>query len=75
MRFASQLAWSVVLAFASSGLARAQAGDCSVTHQAFVQGGVANAHMRLTNKGNGCSFTFKFGGTFEPSDWKIEKAP
>ena len=56
-------------------LATAEAAGCDVHHQPFVEGGVAQGTMRVVNDGTGCAFTFKFGGNFEPSDWKIEVAP
>ena len=31
--------------------------------------------MPVVNNGKPCEFSFKFGGTFEPSDWKVEAAP
>jgi hypothetical protein len=75
MRFKWQVVLSLVLAVASSEMASAQAPDCNVTHQAFVEGGVAQGQMRVVSNGKGCVFTFKFGGNFDPSDWKVEQAP
>ena len=49
--------------------------DCAVTHKAFVEGGVTPGRMRVVNSGKACELSFKFGGTFEPSDWKVERAP
>ncbi len=62
-------------ALAQGASAPAQPRECSVKHQAFVQGGVAEGRMRVINNGNPCNFTFKFKGTFEPSEWKVEEAP
>ena len=55
--------------------AQAQRSDCLVTHNAFVEGGVASGRMRVVNNGEACELSFKFAGKFEPSDWKVERAP
>jgi hypothetical protein len=75
MRIKSQVVLGLVLAAASSEIASAQAPGCVATHQAFVQGGVAQGRMHVINDGMGCGLTFKFGGAFDPSDWKVEEAP
>ncbi len=71
---------ALALSVAASSLAQRTAAptqprECSVRHHAFVQGGVAEGRMHVINDGNPCSFTFKFGQNFEPSEWKVEEAP
>ena len=73
-RFRSRLLL-LTIGLAASGAATAQAPNCVVRHDAFVEGGVAKAHMRLSNNGEACAFTFKFGGRFEPSSSRIEEGP
>lgn len=75
MRALLQLALGLALAVASGLPVSAQPSDCAVTHKAFVEGGVAQGQMRVANNGEACEFSFKFGGTFDPSDWKIESVP
>ena len=75
MRVLLQLALGVALAVASGVTAWAQPSDCAVRHNAFVEGGVAQGQMRVLNNGKACEFSFKFGGAFDPSDWKVESAP
>jgi hypothetical protein len=75
MRALLQLSLGLALAVASGLPVSAQPSGCAVTHKAFVEGGVAQGQMRLANNGNACEFSFKFGQTFDPSDWKIESAP
>ena len=64
-----------IVAMVGGGSCMAQAPGCVVKHQPFVEGGVAQGQMRVVNDGAGCALTFKFGGSFDPSDWKVESAP
>jgi hypothetical protein len=75
MRALLQLALGVALAVAGEVTAWAESSDCTVGHKGFVEGGVAQGQMRVVNNGKACEFSFKFGGTFDPSDWKVESAP
>ena len=70
-----RLVLGLALLAATSMVARAQPSDCAVTHQAFVEGGMAPGRMRVVNNGKACEFSFKFAGQFDPSDWKVERAP
>ena len=65
----------LMLAICASTAAMAQAPDCVVRHQPFAASSVAQGHMRVLNNGKPCGFTFKFGGSFDPSEWKVEEAP
>ena len=75
MPSAWQWALGLMLAGVSSTMAWAQPSDCQVSHQPFVQSGVAHGKMRVVNDGKGCGFSFKFAGKFEPSSWKVEEPP
>lgn len=68
-------AMGVVVLLVMAAGARAQPAPCQVKHEPFVEGGVAQGHMQLVNDGASCEFTFKFRGTLDPSEWKVEAAP
>jgi hypothetical protein len=65
----------VLLYSAVSTMAFAQANDCDVKRDKFVQDGTADAKMAVKNNGSGCLLTFKFEGTFPPDEWKVTSAP
>src|SRR4030095_6705418 len=63
------------LAYCSAfGLANAQQTTCQVTRNDFVNGGVAQATMQISDMGP-CQFKFKFGGQSAPDTWELIQPP
>ncbi len=51
-------------------LANAEQSSCQVTRNDFVNGGVSQAAMQISDTGP-CHFKFLFGGQRAPDSWKL----